>query len=131
MYAIKNNVQLIGSLMGNPVIKDGGDGRKIARFSILIEDSYCNAKGLHIKEVQSHALVVQGRIATLAEKYLEKGMTVAIVGRLINRNFKDSNGSCKTITEVLVSELLILDMPMQDEMSIIINKGLAEIKMTG
>lgn len=115
MYAIKNNVQLIGSLMGNPVIKDAGDGKKIARFSILIEDSYCNAKGHHIKEAQSHTLVTQGRIATLAEKYLEKGMMVAIVGRLVNRNFRDSKGSRKTITEVLVSELLILDMQMQEQ----------------
>lgn len=115
MYAIKNNVQLIGSLVDRPVIKDAGDGRKLARFSILIEDSYCNAKGFRIKEAQSHTLVAQGRIATLAEKYLEKGMMVAIVGRLINRSFKDSKGSQKSITEVLVSELLILDMQMQEQ----------------
>ncbi len=115
MYAIKNNVQLIGSLMDRPVIKEVGDGKKQARFSILIEDSYYNAKGLHIKESQCHTLVAQGRIATLAEKYLEKGMMLAIVGRLINRHFNNSRGDKKYVTEVLVSELLILNMQVQEQ----------------
>ena len=115
MYAIKNNVQLIGSLVERPIIKDGREGKKTARFSILIEDSYCNSRGVYIKEAQRHALVAQGRIALLAEKFLEKGMVVAIGGRLINRHFDDSKGGRRFVTEVLVSELLILDMQMQEQ----------------
>jgi single-strand DNA-binding protein len=115
MYAIKNSVQLIGSLVDKPVIKDSGDGRKSARFSILIEDGYYNARGLHVKEDQRHTLVAQGKIAALAEKALEKGMEVAIVGRLINRNFNDSRGERRTVTEVLVSELLILNTHWQEQ----------------
>ena len=106
---------MIGHLADKPLIKDTADGRKIARFSILIEDSYFNAKGSHIKDVQQHTLVAQGRIAALAEKYLSKGMTIAIVGRLVNRQFDDSRGSRKYITEVMVTELLILNMQMQEQ----------------
>lgn len=115
MYAIKNTVQLVGSVVDRPVIKDAGDGRKVARFSLFIEDSYNNARGLRIRETQSHTLVAQGKIATLAEKYLEKDMMVAILGRLINRNFRNSKGSSRSVTEVQVSELLILDMQVQEQ----------------
>jgi|SRR6218665_172365 len=115
MYAIKNNVQLVGTVTDRPIVKDAGDGRKLARFSIFIEDSYNNAKGLRIKDTQSHTLVAQGKIATLAEKYLEKDMMVAIIGRLINRHFRDSRGISRSITEVQVSELLILDMQVQEQ----------------
>lgn len=115
MYAIKNNVQLVGSIVDRPLVRDAGDGRKVARFTIFIEDSYNNAKGLRITDTQSHTLVAQGKIATLAEKYLDKDMMVAINGRLINRNFRDSRGSKRTVTEVQVSELLILDMQVQEQ----------------
>lgn len=114
MYAIKNNVQLIGSLVERPVIKTAVDGRKSARFSIIIEDGYYNAKGAHVREDQRHTLVAHGRIAALAEKSLVKGMVVGIVGRLINRLFHDSRGVHKSVTEVLVNELLILDVHWQD-----------------
>ena len=115
MYAIKNTVQLVGSIVDRPVIHDGGDGRKVARFSIFIEDAYNNSKGVKIKETQSHTLVAQGKIASLAEKYLDKDMMVAILGRLINRHFRDSRGTNRSVTEVQVSELLILDMQVQEQ----------------
>ncbi|RYY10943.1 MAG: single-stranded DNA-binding protein [Chitinophagaceae bacterium] len=115
MYAIKNNVQLIGRLMERPEVKEARDGKKTARFSILVEDSYCNGKGLYTKEVQRHGLVAHGKIAALAEKYLDKGTVVAIGGRLVNRHFDDSRGERRFVTEILVNELLILDMHMQEQ----------------
>lgn len=115
MYAIKNTVQLVGNVTEHPVIRETGDGKKYARFSISIEDAYNNGKGLRVKETQSHALVAYGKVAALVEKYLEKDMTVAILGRLVNRLFRDSKGANRSITEVQVNELLILDMQVHDD----------------
>jgi len=115
MYAIKNNVQLIGRLVKKPVIAEYADGRKWARFSIVIEDSYHNAQGTYIKDDQKHRVVAQGRIASLAEKTLDKGMVVAVSGRLVNRDFMDGSGVYRSVTEVLINELLILDMYWQEQ----------------
>ncbi len=115
MYAIKNNVQLVGSVVDKPVVKGSGDGRKTARFSIFIEDSYNNAKGLKVTETQSHVLVAQGKVANIAEKYLGPEMMVVISGRLVNRHFRDSKGVSRVVTEVHVNELMILDMQVHED----------------
>ncbi|MBO9658356.1 MAG: single-stranded DNA-binding protein [Chitinophagaceae bacterium] len=115
MYAIKNNVQLVGSVVEKPVIKGSVDGRKTARFSIFIEDCYNNSKGQKITETQSHMVVAQGKAANIAEKYLGPEMMVVISGRLVNRHFRDSKGISRVVTEVHVNELMILDMQVQED----------------
>jgi single-strand DNA-binding protein len=52
--------------------------------------------------------VAWGKVAEIAEKYLDKGKEVAIEGKLVNRSYNDREGNKKYITEVQVSELLLL-----------------------
>ena len=59
-------------------------------------------------ETQWHRVVAWGKVAEIAEKYLEKGKEIAIEGKLVNRTYTDKEGNKKYITEVQVSELLLL-----------------------
>lgn len=108
MYALKNKVQLIGNLGGNPDVKTMDSGKKLARFSVATNESYRNAKGEKITETQWHNLVAWGKVAEIAEKFLSKGSEVAIEGKLVNRSYTDKEGIKKYITEVQVSEVLML-----------------------
>lgn len=108
MYALKNKVQLIGNLGGNPEIKTTEGGKKLARFSIATSEVYRNAKGEKVTETQWHNLVAWGKLAEIAEKFLVKGSEVAIEGKLVNRNYNDKEGNKKYITEVQVNEVLML-----------------------
>jgi single-strand DNA-binding protein len=108
MYALKNKVQLIGNLGMNPEVKTLEGGKKMARFSVATSESYRNAKGEKITDTQWHNLVAWGKVAEIAEKYLQKGSEVAIEGKLINRSYNDKAGTKKYITEVQVNELLLL-----------------------
>lgn len=108
MYALKNKVQLIGNLGMNPEIKTLDGGKKMARFSVATSESYRNAKGEKITDTQWHNLVAWGKVAEIAEKYLQKGSEVAIEGKLINRSYNDKAGTKKYITEVQINELLLL-----------------------
>lgn len=108
MYALKNKVQLIGNLGQNPEVKTLDGGKKMARFSVATSESYRNAKGEKITDTQWHTLVAWGKVAEIAEKYLQKGSEVAIEGKLINRSYNDKAGTKKYITEVHVNELLLL-----------------------
>ena len=108
MYALRNKVQLIGNLGAAPEIKTLEGGKKMARFSIATNESYKNAKGEKVTETQWHNLVAWGKLADIAEKFLNKGTEVAIEGKLINRNYTDKEGVKKYVTEIQVNELLLL-----------------------
>ena len=108
MYALKNKVQLIGNLGGKPEVKELDGGKKLATFSIATSESYRNAKGEKVTETQWHRVVAWGKVAEIAEKYLDKGKEVALEGKLVNRSYNDKEGNKKYITEVQVNELLLL-----------------------
>ena len=108
MYTLRNKVQLIGILGNAPEVKNTESGKKLARFSIATNEIYRNAKGEKVKETTWHNLIAWGKVADIVEKYLNKGSEIAIEGKLISRSYTDKNGMKKYITEVDVSELLML-----------------------
>lgn len=113
MYALKNKVQLIGNLGNAPEIKSIESGKKMARFSIATNENYRNLKGEKVTETTWHNLVAWGKVAELAEKFLQKGNEVVIEGKLINRSYTDKDGIKKYISEVQVNELLLLNSKPQ------------------
>lgn len=108
MYALRNRVTLIGNLGAIPDVKNTENGKKLARFSIATDEVYQNTNGEKVTETQWHTLVAWGKIAEVAEKYLEKGSEVAVEGKLVHRNYLDKEGNKKYVTEVQVNELLLL-----------------------
>ena len=108
MYALKNKVQLIGNLGNAPEVRNTEAGKKLVRFSVATNEQYKNAKGERVTETQWHNLIAWGKVAEIAEKFLVKGTEVAIEGKLINRNYMDKEGNKKYITEIQVTELLLL-----------------------
>jgi len=108
MFALKNKVQLIGNLGNKPEVRTTDAGKKIARFSIATNEIYKDSNGERITETQWHNLVAWGKVADIAEKYLDKGSEVVIEGKLVNRNYNGKDGNKKFITEVQVNEMLLL-----------------------
>lgn len=108
MYALRNRVQLIGNLGGSPEVRTTETGKKLARFSVATNESYRSTQGEKVSETQWHSLVAWGKTAEIAEKYLDKGTEVVVEGKLIHRNFVDKEGVKRFVTEVQVSELLLL-----------------------
>ena len=109
MMTIKNRVQLIGNLGAAPEVKDLDNGNKVARFTVATSDYYTNKKGEKISETQWHNIVIWGKLAGIAEKFLEKGSKVVIDGKLTTRNYTDKEGNKKYFTEIVANELLMMD----------------------
>jgi single-strand DNA-binding protein len=109
MNALKNKVQLIGNLGKKPEVRTLESGTKLARFNIATDESYKNAKGDKVTETMWHNIVAWGKVADLAEKYLDKGSKVAIEGKLVHHSYNDKEGNKKYISEVQVNEVLMLD----------------------
>ncbi len=106
MKSLRNSVQLIGWLGKDPEVKDFND-RKKASFSIATTDSYKNQKGEKVEDTQWHNVVIWGKLAGVAEKYLKKGNEVAVEGKLIHRVY-ETNGEKRYITEINVNDLVML-----------------------
>lgn len=108
MNSLKNKVQLIGNLGANPEIINLDSGKKLSKFSIATNESYKNTNGDKIQETQWHNIVAWGSTAEIVEKYLIKGMEVAVEGKLVNRSYEDKDGNKRYISEVVISEVLML-----------------------
>jgi single-strand DNA-binding protein len=106
MKSLRNSVQLIGRLGKDPEVKQFNDHKK-ASFSIATTDSYKNQKGDKVEDTQWHNVVIWGKLAGVAEKYLKKGNEVCIEGKLVHRVF-EINGEKRYITEVNVNDLVLL-----------------------
>lgn len=108
MNSLRNRVFLIGHLGQDPETKQIGNGKSLTKFSLATSDSYKNEKGEKITETQWHNLIAWGKVAELAEKFLDKGREVVIEGKLVTRNYVDKEGVKRYVTEVVVNELLLL-----------------------
>jgi single-strand DNA-binding protein len=108
MNAMKNRVQLIGNVGNDPEIKNLEGGKKLVNLTIATNESYKNDKGEKVEQTEWHRVVAWGKTAEIIEKYVTKGNQVAIEGKLSHRSYDDKNGEKRYITEVVVSELLML-----------------------
>ena len=105
---MKNRVQLIGNLGADPEVKDVGKGGKMVRLSLATGESYLNAKKEKVDETNWHNLLIWGNLATSTEKFLHKGDTIAIEGRLKNNTFTDKNGEKRYANDIVVHEYQLL-----------------------
>ena len=108
MNSLRNSVRLIGHLGNNPEVKEFETGKKVVRLTLATNETYKNQKGEKITDTCWHNLVIWGKTADIAERYLEKGSEIAIEGKLTSRSYTGKDGEKKYITEVVVNDLLFL-----------------------
>jgi single-strand DNA-binding protein len=108
MNNLRNKVQLIGNLGQNPEVKEFNGGKKFAKFSLATNESYRNKAGEKVTDTQWHNLIAWGKTAEIVEKYVKKGSEIAVEGKLLNRNYTDKDGVKRYVTEIQVSDLVML-----------------------
>ena len=108
MSTLRNQVHLIGHVGQDPEIKSFEGNRKLANLTIATNETYKNEKGEKVEETQWHRITAWGKTAEIIEKYVAKGKEIAVEGKLVHRSYDDKNGDKKYITEIVVSELLLL-----------------------
>ncbi|MCG9881130.1 MAG: single-stranded DNA-binding protein [Bacteroidia bacterium] len=108
MSNLKNSVRLMGHIGQNPELRTTTTGKKVANFSLATNENYIDANGQKVTETMWHNLIAWGKQADIAEKYLEKGKEICIEGKISNRNYQDKNGQKKYVTEIIISEILMI-----------------------
>ncbi len=108
MTTMRNSVQLIGRPGIAPEIKEIGNNRKMARFTLATNNYYTNDKGERVEQTDWHNIVAFGKVVDIIEKYVRKGQEIAIEGRLSTSSWDDKEGNKRYRTEVVLNELLML-----------------------
>jgi single-strand DNA-binding protein len=110
-----NKVTLIGNLGKDPEVRNTQSGMKIVNLRIATSESWNDkASGERQERTEWHSVVIMNdRLADVAERYLRKGSKVYLEGKLQTRKWTDQSGADRYTTEVLLgrigAELVLLD----------------------
>ncbi len=103
-----NKVMLIGNLGRDPELKMTPSGQALARFSVATTETWKNPQGEKQTKTEWHNIVVWGKQAEIAEKYLRKGKQVLIEGRIQYREYTDQAGVKKTACDIRCDNFVML-----------------------
>ena len=101
-----NKVILLGNVGRDPEIRYI-DGKPVASLSLATtERAYTTASGVQVPEkTEWHNLVLWGRNAELAERYIRKGSRLYVEGKLRTRVWEDKNAIKRNVTEIYFDTL--------------------------
>lgn len=101
-----NKVQLIGNLTRDPELKSIPSGQSVTTVGIATNRKWTSPTGEKKEEAEFHNVVLWGKLAEIASKFLKKGSLVYIEGRLKTRNWEVKDGSGKRyVTEIIAENL--------------------------
>lgn len=107
MAAGLNRVSLIGNLGKDPEVRYTQSGTAVGNLRIGVTER--RKEGEEYKDqTEWVSVVVFGKTAENASKYLQKGRQIFVEGRLQTRTWEDKTGQTRYTTEVIANQLLFL-----------------------
>jgi len=103
-----NRVILIGNLGADPEIRYTANQTAVTTLSLATTDHRMDKEGNKQSFTEWHRVVVWGRQAENAAKYLAKGRSCYIEGRLQTRSWDDKNGQKRYTTEIVAQTVQFL-----------------------
>ena len=105
-----NSVLIIGNLGADPDVRTTAAGQMVATLSIATSETFTDKQGQRQERVEWHRVVVWGKTAELAQRYLAKGRKVCVQGRIQTRSWDDQQtGAKRYSTEIQCDRLTFLD----------------------
>jgi single-strand DNA-binding protein len=103
-----NKVILVGNLGRDPEVRYMANGEAVANFSIATSESYKDKSGQKVEQTEWHSIVMFRKLAEIAEKYLKKGSTVYIEGKIQTEKYIGKDGAEKTAVKIIANEMKML-----------------------
>ncbi|KKR11955.1 MAG: Single-stranded DNA-binding protein [Candidatus Woesebacteria bacterium GW2011_GWA1_39_21] len=110
-----NKVELIGNLTRDPELRFTPSGSAVCTFGLATNRQWNTDQGEKKEEVEFHRIVAWNKLAELCGQLLAKGRKVYVEGRLQTRKWTGSDSQERTTTEIVISDMIILDSRMQAE----------------
>jgi single-strand DNA-binding protein len=104
-----NKVELIGNLTRDPELRYTPQGTAVCTFGIATNRSWVTDSGEKKEEADFHRIVAWNKLAELCSQLLSKGRKIYVEGRLSNRSWTGQDGAQRTVTEIVINDMIILD----------------------
>jgi single-strand DNA-binding protein len=104
-----NRVQLIGNLTRDPELRYTPNGIAVCTFGLATNRAWTTEGGEKHDEAEFHRIVAWNKLAELCSQFLVKGRKVYVEGRLSTRSWNAQDGTQKSITEIVISDMILLD----------------------
>lgn len=109
-----NRVMIIGNLGQDPELRYTANQTPVVTFSVATTDYRTSADGQRQETTEWHRVVVWSKMAENCAKFLAKGRTVFIEGKLQTRSWDDKQtGQKRYQTEIVAQNVQFLNSPGQ------------------
>lgn len=103
-----NRCEFIGRAGKDPELRHTQGGDPVANFSIAVGETYKDRNGEKSEKTTWVPVVIWGKLAEIAGKYVERGSLVYVAGKFVVRKWQDKDGSDKYTTEINANQLQLL-----------------------
>lgn len=103
-----NKVILVGNLGKDPEMRHLEGGTAVANFTLATSETYKDKNGQRVEQTEWHNIVVWRNLAEIAEKYLKKGSTIYLEGKLRTRSWEDKDKVKRYTTEIVADTFTML-----------------------
>ena len=100
-----NRVVVMGNLGQDPELRYTQNQNAVCTLSVATTDYRTGQDGQRQEFTEWHRIVVWGRQAENASKYLSKGRAVLVEGRLQTRSWEDKQGQKRYTTEIIAQNV--------------------------
>jgi single-strand DNA-binding protein len=105
-----NKVILIGNLGRDPEVRYLPSGSAVTNIAVATSETWKDKQsGEKQERTEWHNVAFFNRLAEIAGEYLKKGSKVYIEGSLRTRKWQDKNGQDRYTTEIIASDMQMLD----------------------
>lgn len=103
-----NQAIIMGNLTRDPEMRSTPSGQNVASFAVATNRQWQDPSGERKESVEYHEIVAWGKLAELANQYLNKGRKVLVVGRLQTQSW-EKDGVKRQRTEIVANDISFLD----------------------
>ena len=104
-----NKAFILGNLGKDPEIREASNGTSVVSFSVATSEEWKDKNtGEKREKAEWHRIVIFGRLAEVAGKYLKKGSQVYLEGKVQTRKWKDQSGNDRYTTEIVAHKMELL-----------------------
>lgn len=104
-----NKVMLIGNLTRDPELRYTPNGAAVCTLGLATNRYWTTESGEKKEEVEFHRVVAWNKLAELCSQLLTKGRKIYVEGRLRTNSWQGQDGNPRSITEVVIEDMILLD----------------------
>lgn len=103
-----NKVILIGNLGADPELRYTQGNQPVLSMRLATTESFLNRAGERQERTDWHSITLWGKRGEALSKFLTKGRTICVEGRVQYRSYEDRDGNKRTATDIVANNVIVM-----------------------